>query len=117
MVVLEDRCALFLGGDAGSLPTEAQLQKRLESASDEDKVDDLCTIYRLWSSQIEALSLVIRHMSQGETFPRLLMPIIKGCLTSSNHILKKHVVRLSVSLFGLCAHLLLQYHSCSIGTQ
>eukprot|EP00808_Paulinella_micropora_P012978 g39973.t1 len=72
---LERQCSLLIGADDAPAVSDTDLAKRLESKKDEDK--------------IQALKELILATLQGENFPRLRMHVIKYCIHTRNHTLKK----------------------------
>ena len=70
-------CSLLLGNglSSGDIVDENALSKQLEQSNDDEK--------------IEALQHIIQYILQGHHFPLLLMTVIKFCLHSTNHTVKK----------------------------
>jgi len=78
MTNLDNNCTLLLHhspASANAVASESDLAKQLESKDDDDKVS--------------ALKLLILYTLNGESFPKLLMCVIKFCLHSENHQIKK----------------------------
>lgn len=70
----EKQCTLLIAYET-SFSKESEIQEKLESKDDDTK--------------IESLKSLISLICGGESFPKLLMPVIKYCLHSENHTLKK----------------------------
>jgi len=73
--VVEKPATLLINLESASIPKEGEFQKSLESKDDQVK--------------IEAMKKIIVHMLNGESFPKLLMTVIKFCIHTENHTLKK----------------------------
>mmetsp|Transcript_65546 Transcript_65546/g.189004 ORF Transcript_65546/g.189004 Transcript_65546/m.189004 type:complete len:1013 (-) Transcript_65546:170-3208(-) len=71
----EKHCTLLIFYDKGVPPTSDELAKRLESKKD--------------SVKAEALQELVLLMINGESYPKLLMSIIKYVVASSDHRVKK----------------------------
>eukprot|EP00928_Gymnodinium_smaydae_P009748 TRINITY_DN13646_c0_g1_i1.p1 TRINITY_DN13646_c0_g1~~TRINITY_DN13646_c0_g1_i1.p1 ORF type:complete len:1017 (-),score=275.67 TRINITY_DN13646_c0_g1_i1:150-3200(-) len=71
----EKYCTFLVHYEKGVPPTNEEFMKRLESKKD--------------SVKVEALEELVLHMVQGETYPKLLMTIIRFVVTSNDHRLKK----------------------------
>lgn len=66
---------MFIYHDKGVPPTQEELQKRLEDKSDTVKAD--------------ALEELVLLMIGGESYPKMLMTVIRFCCTSNDHRIKK----------------------------
>lgn len=78
MSLNEKQCTLLLTYEspiASQLVKESDFQEKLESKDD--------------SIKIEALKALICGLLNGEQYPKLLMSVIKYCLHSENHLVKK----------------------------
>mmetsp|Transcript_42182 Transcript_42182/g.106207 ORF Transcript_42182/g.106207 Transcript_42182/m.106207 type:complete len:1025 (+) Transcript_42182:99-3173(+) len=71
----EKHCTVLIFYDKGVPPTSDELAKRLESKKD--------------SVKAEALEELVLLMINGETYPKLLMTIIKFVVASTDHRVKK----------------------------
>ncbi len=71
----EEQCTLLLNNHIASAPAEQELAKRLESKDDNEK--------------IAALKDVITLILNGEVYPKLMMAVIKFCIHTTNHFIKK----------------------------
>jgi len=71
----EKYCTVLIHYEKGQPPTAEEFSKRLESKKD--------------SVKVEALEELILWMINGETYPKLLMTIIRFVVTSNDHRLKK----------------------------
>eukprot|EP00928_Gymnodinium_smaydae_P080960 TRINITY_DN64555_c0_g1_i1.p1 TRINITY_DN64555_c0_g1~~TRINITY_DN64555_c0_g1_i1.p1 ORF type:complete len:1017 (-),score=238.59 TRINITY_DN64555_c0_g1_i1:338-3388(-) len=74
-VETEKYCTVLVHYEKGVPPTSEEISSRLESKKD--------------SVKVEALEELLLHMIQGETYPKLLMTIIRFVVTSNDHRLKK----------------------------
>jgi len=74
MVTIENNCTLLLYHE-GASGQQTELQKKLENKDDAKK--------------IEGLKELILCMLNGEAYPKLMMSVIKFCLHSDNHLIKK----------------------------
>ncbi|KAJ1609966.1 hypothetical protein OIY81_2196 [Cryptosporidium canis] len=78
MFEYEKNCTLLVPAAAGSsAPTSSELQKRLEDPSDGEKC--------------KALRELIIWMTNGESYSRLLMTVIRYVVQSTNHKVKKYL--------------------------
>lgn len=68
------QCTVLLSHDSPFIK-ESEFQEKLESKDDATKVD--------------ALKALISSLVNGEHYPKLLMSVIKFCLHSENHTIKK----------------------------
>lgn len=75
MSSLEKNCTLLLAHESDALPKMEDLKSKLESKDDNVK--------------IEALKTIISHIVNGDNLNNLLMHVIKFCLHSENHTIKK----------------------------
>ncbi len=76
-------CTLVINGDAKSSPTPLDLQKKIEQAS---------SVYMQKKDAkklIEALEELLLFMVNGNSYPRLLMTIIRFVITCDDHRVKK----------------------------
>lgn len=71
----ENNCTLVLHFESNNAPRVEELKAQLENPDENVK--------------IEALKAIILYMTNGEQLNKLLMPIIKYCLHSENHTIKK----------------------------
>jgi len=71
----EKHCTLLIFHDKGVPPTSEEIAKRLE-----DKRDNV---------KAEALEELVLLMINGESYPKLLMTVIRFCVTSNDHRVKK----------------------------
>ena len=72
---LEAPCPLLVFQESNSLPKIEDLRAQLESKDDNVK--------------IEGLQQIIYYILNGENLNKLLMSVIKYCLHSDNHIIKR----------------------------
>ena len=75
MVDAESSCTLLIAFEKGVPPTQAELQKDLESGEIKSKV--------------AALKTTILLLLNGELLPKVLMTVIRFCITVEDHELKK----------------------------
>jgi len=71
----ERHCTVIIFHDKGVPPTSEEIQKKLEDKRDSAKAD--------------ALEELILLMIGGESYPKLLMTVIRFCVTSNDHRVKK----------------------------
>jgi coatomer subunit beta len=74
-VETERYCTCLIFYDKGVPPTSDELAKRLEQSSA--------------TAKIEALEELVLLMVNGESYPNLLMTVIRFCVTSNDHRVKK----------------------------
>lgn len=72
---MERNCTLLIHHDKGVPPTQEDLRKELESKDEKAKIHGLKTLILL--------------LLNGESMPKLLMTVIRFCVTTMNHELKK----------------------------
>lgn len=75
MSVVEKNCTVLLHASSSGAYKEAEFIRQLETKDDAVK--------------ISTLKQIIENISNGESYPKLLMPVIKFCLNSENHEIKK----------------------------
>jgi coatomer subunit beta len=71
----EKHCTILINFDKGVPPTAEEIQKKLEHKKDSQKA--------------EALEELVLLMINGESYPKLLMSIIRFVVTSNDHRVKK----------------------------
>jgi len=71
----EASCTLTIFAEASALPKVEELRTQLESKDEAVK--------------IEALRQIVFYLMAGENMSRLLMPVIKYCLHTENHTIKR----------------------------
>jgi hypothetical protein len=71
----DQNCPLLIHFESSNVARDGDIQAKLESKNDDDKV--------------EGLKQIISHILVGENMSKLIMTVIKYCLHSENHFIKK----------------------------
>ena len=87
MSALESNCTLLIHNESDGTYTESALQEMLENKDEKVK--------------IEGMKQLILLTINGQPMPKLLMGVIKYCLHTEHHIIKK-LVSSSLNALLLC---------------
>jgi len=72
---MSDNCTVLLSSDKQCIPTQDEILKLLEDPDEKVK--------------LKALKSAVFMMLSGEPMPRMLMTVIRFCINTENHELKK----------------------------